>query len=94
MAVQQAPLDYIAWKSLSETHKRNTVLIDTGKMTFLKAIADDVNLEAREGILKAGKEAIFQKILEWETLDTSNQTQMKENVFRNLLNNGPSYLHV
>lgn len=94
MAVQQAPLDYVAWKSLSELHKKHTVLIDTGKMSFIKAIADNVNLEARESILKAGKEAIFQKILEWETLDSSNQLNMKENVFRNLLNNGPTYLNV
>jgi predicted acylesterase/phospholipase RssA len=94
MAVQQAPLDFVAWKSLSNKHKKNTVLIDTGKMSFIKAIADDVNVEAREEILRAGKDAIFQKILEWETQDSSNQTNLKENVFRNLLNNGPSFLHV
>jgi hypothetical protein len=67
--VQNAPLEKIIKEALSKEHINRSIIIDARAITFLKTISEEMTLLTREALLKAGKEAMANKISDWNKLE-------------------------
>jgi predicted acylesterase/phospholipase RssA len=66
--VQNAPLEKITREALSQGHINRSIIIDARAVTFLKTISEEMSLLTREALLKAGKDAMANKISDWNKI--------------------------
>lgn len=83
------PQVYISWTSMSQEHRRKTILIDVGYATTFSV--GNMGQDERENLLNAGKEAVLLKSKEWRIVDEVGDFEDK-NPYENFEVSLPIYL--